>query len=139
MPRLFMKTLFPIAALATFVVGSTIAWSHNVSFKRDQAKFSEMSPIEQEGVRIHESVHAEQWRPYADRGLLGVLEGRMALLRNYKAWEVAAYKAEYDFLFNYPTQDLDQATKDILYYRSAFVANNLQYYCSVSDIKAPGC
>ena len=35
MPSLFLKILVPTAALATFVVGSTIAWSNNVSLKGD--------------------------------------------------------------------------------------------------------
>ena len=37
MPRLFLQMLVPTAALATFVVGSTLAWSNNVSLNGDQA------------------------------------------------------------------------------------------------------
>src|SRR6266581_2459959 len=36
MPSLFLKILVPTAALATFVVGTTIAWSNNVSLKGDR-------------------------------------------------------------------------------------------------------
>ena len=37
MPHLFLKILVPAAALATFVVGTTIAWSNNVILKGDLA------------------------------------------------------------------------------------------------------
>jgi len=37
MPRLSMTILVPTAILATFAVGSTIAWSNNVNLKGDRA------------------------------------------------------------------------------------------------------
>ena len=45
MPRLFAKIFVPIAALATFAVGSTIAWSNNVSLKGDLVTRNPMTQI----------------------------------------------------------------------------------------------
>jgi hypothetical protein len=98
-----------------------------------------MTPLEQEGVRVHEAVHAEQLRPYANRGWLGYLQAAAAYKLNWIEWEIAAYKAEYDFLDNYPTENLSQGMRDVLYYRRNIVRNNLEYLCGTGGAKRAGC
>jgi hypothetical protein len=102
--------------------------------------YHQMTPLEQEAVRVHEAAHIAQYRPYANRGWQGYLQFRAAHWLNRIEWEIAAYKAEYDFLDNYPTDNLSQGMRDILYYRRNAVRNNLEYYCrSAGGAKRPGC
>ncbi len=55
MPHLFLKILVPTAALATFAVGSTIAWSNNMSLKGDLVSRGELvsrNPVTQNAPAI---------------------------------------------------------------------------------------
>jgi hypothetical protein len=102
--------------------------------------YYQMTPLEQEAVRVHEAVHVKQFQPYANRGWLGYLQAAAAYRLNWIEWEIAAYKAEYDFLNNYPIENLSQGMRDVLYYRRNAVRNNLEYFCrSTGGAKRAGC
>jgi hypothetical protein len=123
----------------SLIAGTKLNWDGKIVTEYYE-KYYDLTPIEQEGVRVHEAIHVAQLEPYADRGWWGVLQGKIAYATNASIWEVQAYKAEYDFLLNYPTQNLTQLMKDVVYYRSTFVSNNMQYYCGrVSGTKPAGC
>jgi hypothetical protein len=94
---------------------------------------------EQQGVDVHEEVHVEQLQPYANQGWWGYLEAAWFVFRNAYSLEIPAYKAELNFLNQYPTSDLPQYLRDAIYYRSVQVRNNLQYNCSQVSGKPAGC
>jgi hypothetical protein len=124
---------------ADVVANTGVTWNGEIVTEYYEPYY-QMTPLEQEAVRIHEAVHAAQLRPYANRGWQGYLEARAARWRNRVEWEIAAYKAEYDFLDNHPTENLSQAMRDVLYYRRNAVRNNLEYYCRLAGGgKRAGC
>jgi hypothetical protein len=128
--------------LGTDVIANTRVTPNGEIVTEYYEPYCQMTPIEQEAVRVHEAVHARQLQPYANRGWLGYLEARLARSRSRNRFEseIEAYKAEYDFLNSYPTENLSQGMQDVLYYRRNAVRNNLEYFCrSAGEGKRPGC
>ena len=58
---------------------------------------------------------------------------------NQAAWEIPAYRAELDFLKNYPRQGMDTLELEELDWAITRVTNNLRYYCGTGSPKPAGC
>jgi hypothetical protein len=130
----------PATFLGTDRIARTIVTRDGEIRTEYYERYYQMTPLEQEAVRVHEGVHVKQLRPYADRGWLGALQAIAAYKVNLVEWEIEAYKAEYDFLNDYPIENLSQGMRDVLYYRRNAVRNNLEYYCRLTGgAKRKGC